>query len=579
MSRVLGAYGFYLKTAGRNRLRKLASRLRQPRYLIGFLLGVAYLYYFVVRPFSGSGSDLVGSATGAWARVVLTSFYALNVALAWVFGSIGRGLPFREAEVEILFPAPLRRVHLLLFKFMQGQLPLVLTGLVFAVLLGRALPDRSFGMIALSIWLVGNLTSVHGIAVTLLLKSIAARGGVFKMLAFLPGLLLLGLLVYGVSSGLQEIEGLGSKEDLLRLLDTSFLHTLLVPLRFMVDFVLVAQGTAFFLKAGIMAGAAAVMAGLVVAADHRFEDQAIKTARTIGRVKREGFAGLSDPSKQVLKGESRGFPRLAPLGPVWRALVWKNVLSIGRLRRQTARLILILVPLAMMFFFALRDSSDESKAAIVVPMILFVISVYGSLLGPALLRVDLRLDIPHFDVLKALPIRGRDLLLGEVLGPVIVIFALQSLLIAIGVLLLPESLADWIDWRSRLLMIVTALPALFALDFTLFALENLLALYLPSFVRFGRGMRGGFDQFGQNLLGAIVRGLVLVLLLLPAAIIGGGIALLMIFVFQSFMPLAVFTGIFLGSLVLVACCYGLLVRAERRYERFDLSAETINLGS
>ncbi len=574
MKHVLAAFGYHARRTAGNRARAILGRLRRPRYLIGFLLAATYLWVFLIRPVSGDTAD---PQNARWLRLGVQIFYLLNLLTAWIFGAFGRGIMFREAEVELLFPAPLRRPQILLFKLMQAQFGLIVTALVFGAIIDRTLPERPFVLTAFAIWLAGNTLYVHSVFANLTLKSLAARGGPMKALVWLPASLVVLVVFVSVWMAQVEIGGLEVVADVERLLEAGPLRILLAPVRFLADFILVAAGLHFVLGSLAVVAAGALLAAFTVAADHRFEDQALKTARMMSRLKKDGAAGLSDPGKQVLKGSARGFPALAPLGPTWRALVWKNVVSVGRLPRTTVRLIFVLIPFVVAIFVFGRGALSEGKTLAAVSFMLLVVAIYGSLLGPALLRVDLRLDLLHFDVLKSLPIRGRDLLLGEVLGPCLIIFLAQLVLVGLGLYFFPTDLIDWLDWRRKIIGFVIAMPFLFAFDFALFSLENLMALHLPSFVRFGRGMKGGFDQFGQNLLGAIVRGLALTVFILPSLLIGGGLGLLLGLLGSMPIEMIVFLSVLLGSLVLVFVAYGLLVLSERRYERFDLSAESLGV--
>src|SRR5476649_2640956 len=134
----------YLRfTSLKNWLRMRLQRLKQPKYLVGAIVGVAYFWFFffrrsfVVTP-AGSGARRqalqqaatamqtagvampdnlagVGLAIGAVALLVLAT-------LAWVFSLERASLGFTEAEIAFLFPAPATRNMLVQFRLVDAQL-------------------------------------------------------------------------------------------------------------------------------------------------------------------------------------------------------------------------------------------------------------------------------------------------------------------------------------------------------------------------------------------------------------------------------------------------------------------------
>src|SRR5437016_3902199 len=95
-------------------------RLRDPRYLIGAIAGIAYLWLVFyrntrnVRPRSFVMTSDLG--------VIILSVVVLAIMIiAWALPSDSGGLQFSEAEIALLFPAPLRRRDLLLYKIIRAQ--------------------------------------------------------------------------------------------------------------------------------------------------------------------------------------------------------------------------------------------------------------------------------------------------------------------------------------------------------------------------------------------------------------------------------------------------------------------------
>ncbi len=576
MKRAFFAFLYYLRCTGRNRLKALKSKLKSPRYVIGLILALAYIYFFFFRQLFHAAESATTSQSH-FGHVALTFFYALNYYTAWIFGPFGRGVIFRQSEIQQLFSAPLLRRDLLLFKFMQAQGPLVITGLIFGALANKY-ASHSYPVVVFSLYLVGNLAHVHGVLVHLIVKKIKGEGGVRTILALIPGLSLLGAIVLGAWRGMQIVNTDGSRPSFTQVMESPLLAAVIRPLTIQADYILSVGGLNFVLASVGIVGIIGLFAAIVVRFDQRFEDNAIKVAAAIATVKKDGLGGLRKKEKLIVKGSSKSFPRLATTGPVWRAIVWKNVVSIGRLQKKAFRILMFVLMIAFFVASAIGDEVADAKVGAILGFVSLGIAAYASLLGPALLRVDLRIDIPHFDVLKSLPIRGRELLLGEVMGPALVIAAAQWCLSLVGVLALPAEIGDeTISFEMRAAIMATAVPGFFAIAFALFSLENLFALYLPSFARLGRGMKAGFDQFGQNLMGAIIRALAVVIMVIPAGLIGALLVWIQVSALGWPNLLVVPLTTWLCAFLIVGECYLLLGMAEERYENFDLSAESLTV--
>src|SRR5215469_12307797 len=109
----------------RNRLLMRLRRLKQPKYLLGGIVGALYFYFYFFRymlglpggrprlPF-GSGPD-----TLALYEVLGAGALLISVFLAWVLPHNRAALAFSEAEVAFLFPAPISRRGLIQYKLLR----------------------------------------------------------------------------------------------------------------------------------------------------------------------------------------------------------------------------------------------------------------------------------------------------------------------------------------------------------------------------------------------------------------------------------------------------------------------------
>src|SRR5262245_39854028 len=139
--RILHASAYIVFCGAKNRLRLRLRRLREPRYLIGAIAGIAYLYFTVWarlgvrrprrRPTAaGPFSVDANSAVQAMAASIGGVGLLFTAALAWVFPPASALLAFTQPEMQLLFPAPVSRRQLLLYRLMRSQM-----GLFFAALI------------------------------------------------------------------------------------------------------------------------------------------------------------------------------------------------------------------------------------------------------------------------------------------------------------------------------------------------------------------------------------------------------------------------------------------------------------
>ena len=126
----------------RNRTRRWLRRLREPRYLLGFIALAAYFYFTVFARMRVAGAasrrrtamptaalfGLSGAApVGAGCAVLAAA------AGSWLVPTTGRLLDFTPAEVQFLFPAPIHRRQRLIHRLIRSQAGLLFASLVPAL--------------------------------------------------------------------------------------------------------------------------------------------------------------------------------------------------------------------------------------------------------------------------------------------------------------------------------------------------------------------------------------------------------------------------------------------------------------
>ena len=123
----------------RNRTIRQLQRARQPRYAIAMLAGIIYFWWIFFRPDRPRpmANAIPGGESGELLLTVFSLGLAIMVAGFWLLGSDRTPLNFTQAEVQLLFPAPITRRQLVELKLFQAQLAIILSTIVWVVLLGR----------------------------------------------------------------------------------------------------------------------------------------------------------------------------------------------------------------------------------------------------------------------------------------------------------------------------------------------------------------------------------------------------------------------------------------------------------
>src|SRR5215471_12668582 len=160
----------------RNRILLRLRRLREPRYLVGAVVGAAYLYFAIFagrRGQSRRGGDgdprAPIEALSAWRTIgsPLAGLLIFTLALlAWVFPARSGLLESSRAETVFLFPAPVSRRELLVHRLVRSQVGSLVTSILMAIFLA---PSAGFGRLrfTLAMWALFVTIRVYFAAVGL----------------------------------------------------------------------------------------------------------------------------------------------------------------------------------------------------------------------------------------------------------------------------------------------------------------------------------------------------------------------------------------------------------------------------
>ena len=433
-----GTFLYLTACSVRNTIRVQLRRLRQPRYLV---IGLAFVLYV--------GSMMLGRPrTGAFTAVALTSVRAQAIAIgvatlllgtAWIL-PVGAPLRFSNAEIQFLFPAPVTRRQLIGYKLVLMLLGSAFSGAFLTIFVGptRLVPALFF---AAKSAVVVVVMTIHGVGIATYrsrAKEAGERpGGRWRIVAaacLLTPLAGAGLVFVAFSSAAQFAAAL--------------------PL------------------AALVVGVNALW---FVRTDSAFEEAATDAADKMNRAVATGrfFA------HRVSATRFSAF-RLAPRGPVASAILWKNWLLLGRMSRQA--LIGGAIMLVFMVVVFVVAAKGDVSADLIGDISLFAVAL-TALLGPAMLRIDLRHDLAHLALIKTWPVRGATLIRGEVLAPAIALSLAAVVPIVAGSVFAPGLLlVDQATAGGRTMFALSAILVVTGFIVTQLIVQNGIAASFPAWV-------------------------------------------------------------------------------------------------
>lgn len=563
----------------RNRLVSRFKRLKQPKYLIGAIAGGLYFYWFFFHNlFRGfGGRPAVNMTVSPEHRLLFELLGALAlfviVLLAWIIPHERAALTFTEAEVAFLFPAPITRRTLIHFKLLRSQLGIFFTTFLFTLF------SRRFGgnvwIHAFGWWLILSMLNLHFLGSSFARTMLLDRGISNR----LRRLLVFGLVMAMAASvwvwakrtlpepGPADTANLNAILDYAqRVLTAGPALYLLYPFRLVVRPFLAQDATVFF-----AALTPALLLFLlhylwVIYSDVAFEEASVEASQKLAVRIAAVRAGNWQGAKKNQKAKRQWF-KLAATGPSATALFWKNLIGVGQV--FSVRLWIAIVVVVVIFGFAFAGSAQSHGISIIMAFFVAIALGYSLLLGPQVLRLDFRHDLPLADILKTFPMRGWQIALGEILAPVAVLAVCQWLLLLVG-----AGLLFYLPVKQEALFLAIALGAavlLPVLDVLLLLIPNAAVLLFPSWIQTGKDSPRGIEATGQRLIFALGQMLVLLVALLPAAGAFVGVFFLLYFAFgpAAAVPLAAFA----ATIILAAeAGFGVMLLGKL-FERFDVTEE------
>jgi len=575
---MLSASLYIIVCSARNRVRARLRRLREPRYLLGAVAGAAYLYFSFFSRMRGANRAAERRRRGAPASpAAMQLLYASGPALAgilmlaativsWLMPFDSGLLDFSEAEIQFLFPAPVARSHLLVHRMLRSQLGMLFASIVVAAVSPLGGVRRL--QIALGMWLVMAITKVYFTGISLSRARLASASAHARRVAWMPvGVLIAAIAIVGAALARAWVASppAGFREWMLLIGGISMTGAsrfVLWPF-IAVARPLFAEWPGPFLRA--LAEAAIVLAAVaawVLASDDAFQDAAAEVA-----AKKEG--GQAAAKGAAFKARATGL-HLDLAGRPELAFAWKAAQQTFRLvdRRSLARLVAIMFSLSVA---AASIGRGNGLAAILGAFALVGVG-FSVLMGPQALRIDMRQDLRHLELLKTWPIKASAVIRGELLWPGVLLTAAAWALVALAGIL-SAAVFTHVSAANRVAVALAIAILAPALIFAQFTIHNGVALLFPAWVPLGNQRPRGLDAMGQRLILLGGTWILLLVMALPGAVAGGlvWLALRHVLGAAAFVPAAfAFT---------VAVVLEVLMASEAlgpAYERLDITAvETV----
>ncbi len=513
---MIRAFWFVTVRSFKNRLLVKLKRLREPRYLLGFIAGLAYIWFtglkriFVMHNFRNGIPGVMQIPTGDFVVDCVALIALIPMLLAWALPDQEGGLVFSEAEIQFLFAAPVSRRELLIYKVLRQQPSILISSLLMSFF--------GFGSSRfIGTWLAFVTFSLYFTTVGLARArlKLAGIGFLWRLLFVLAALGGLGALL---------IHSFGPMPHLTRY-DPQVLHVLDQPLRtpafrillflprFFAGAVLPASLMQLALSCLALAFIAFALLQIAGQLNVSFEDASIHAAK-----KKENYV---ERVRSFRSGQRVIFPRFPspfrlPANPSPElAILWKNLIA-------TMRISMVFMIVVLAVFALLLGESIFTPAAIrggAATLALFI-ACFFPLIASNVLSQDLRLDLQRIEMLKSYPISGERLIAAEIAAPLTVMSVVELLLLTGSLIILhmpneTEKLQRIATPEFAIVVLLFAIP-ICAMQLLI---RNAAAVLFPAWTLRSQDDQRGFTVIGQRLIVLAGNLLILTISLIPPAIV------------------------------------------------------------
>jgi hypothetical protein len=565
------AVTFLWVASARNRLLRQLQRLRQPKYLVGAVVGGLYVYSVFLRRLSLAGQEgTVPPGAQLVSQLFLVGGMLFTVLSAWALGPDRPSLSFNETEVQQFFPAPVSRRGLLHYKLARGLVGAALGALVATLFVSRVV-TRHPVLFFLGATVTLSTVHLHVTAASFVRTRLARHGGAGTALRWAALTAVSALMIIAALSALREHPlptELNHPRQFHAWLASLMDSPALWPGRLLVALPLAPDVGSFLRTLPLGLGLFAVHYVWVMRAAVPFEEAAVVRAEERARLREQ----LSrEGGHATLLRVRPAYFELAPTGRPEVALLWKNLIA-GRRLGGAGRLLAAGLVGGLVAAVASGRGMSEALDNVRLFMAPLCAGLAGVLcfFGPSALRFDLRMDLPRLEQLRALPLTGRQVVAAELAAPALLLGVAQG-----GLVVLSMAMAVWQGSAYTELWVAAGLGALWVLPAVSLGglfVQNAAVVLFPAWLPPEGERVRGLEALGQRLLTLVGTLLALLVGMLPAALL----AALVGFGLNWLLDLGVwalpFAGASAAAVLVAEVAFGVVVLGHA-FDRLDVSTE------
>lgn len=475
------AVGYLLSRSAWNRVRQLASDFRRPGPRIAAAAAIAYfafLAWFSPNGRPANPDTQVAAVVGALGLMVLA-------ASAWLLGTGGKLVELSGAERALLLPAPISTGRVMDVKLMRLQATTLGNALLWTALTNGSQDWGTIARRAFAFWIVLTTLQLHRIAAARV-RSAAASHPVVRRIVGLVGIALVASVPLFLTGALRD-SAPGLTALLTDLSGNAIGRVLLWPFMLVLRPLTAPNATAWLARIG---------PALAILLLHYFW------------VRRLGPEMERVPDPLTSPGGAPLWP-LAAGGSNAAAFFWKHVTAL--VRRPTAVIAAVVAAALILLPMVLR-SIGRDDASTFLGWMLLMWALLLLLMGPQFVRNDLRRDQGMLSMLRTLPVRGYEIILGASGAAAVTLAMGVAVLLFAGAAATAGSNEALLPAEHRGAWLLAALLVIGPLSFAGILLQNAAVILLPTWSRM-TARRGTATALGTNLANSALTILVLALLL------------------------------------------------------------------
>jgi ABC-2 type transport system permease protein len=512
---VIATFVEFALRATRNRIVARLRRLRDPRYLVGAAVAVAYFWLVFFRNTRNARGKMFVVSSGDLVVDFLSIVILVIMIAAWALPADSGGLQFSEAEIAFLFPAPVRRRDLLLYKIIRAQPQALVSAFAFFIFGWR----RS--------WVIGTWAALSVLGVYFTLVALGRARLKLLHVGFVARLVIVSAILTALASfgtdqlraqnlHLKHFDARTSLPQLNAVFHGRAAEVLLFVPRL---FATAASAPTTTALATSIAGLLLLGVGFFFIAARlniSFEEASIAaSARRAERMAR--LQARHSGRMQVSYRRIGPLFRLGETGAAEVAIVWKNVIA---LMRTAFGIIVLLIGLGALMLGIAFYQHEEVTYNVFGGMFLFL-SAFFPLVSPQMFANDLRLDLARSEILKSYPLLGERLVAAEIAAPLVVITAMEMFYAGCGALLmhLAAPAGKFAAFAGTPEFFVTVLILTLPVCAMLLLIRNAVPLYFPAWSMRAPDDVRSFVNVGQRIVVLLANLLALIIALIPAGLV------------------------------------------------------------